>query len=293
MKGLWLLLLILILFFLPTLGHYQVGPPAPPVQSNISVSAEVPGVSPPPGGGGGGGAPAPTTKVIFEGKAYPLAFLTLLKNEKVAATFSADSESSFRKELSGVSSGNYTFGIFAEDTEGRTSVTLSFTISVLEGMTTTVKRIFISPTIELSNEIIRKGAAVNILGQAYPQSKIQIFVSSPGPTPLIKETSSSQEGKWKYSLDTSPLSLGDHITKARATTFEGEQSPFSQETIFRIVEMSRGADLNFDGKVNIVDFSILLYFWKQTEPANICADMNFDGVVNIFDFSIMMYWWSG
>ena len=55
----------------------------------------------------------------------------------------------------------------------------------------------------------------------------------------------------------------------------------------------KGADLNFDGKVNIIDFSILLYFWGQTKPANIYADINFDGIVNIIDFSIMMYQWTG
>ena len=53
-----------------------------------------------------------------------------------------------------------------------------------------------------------------------------------------------------------------------------------------------GADLNFDGKINIIDFSILLYFWKQTSPANQCADINFSGLVDVFDFSIMMYQWN-
>ena len=54
----------------------------------------------------------------------------------------------------------------------------------------------------------------------------------------------------------------------------------------------KGADLNFDNKINITDFSILLYFWNQKKSANPCADINFDGIVNIVDFSIMMYWWT-
>jgi hypothetical protein len=52
-------------------------------------------------------------------------------------------------------------------------------------------------------------------------------------------------------------------------------------------------DLNKDGKINIVDFSILMYFWNQTNPSNPCADINKDGIVNLTDFSIMLFWWTG
>lgn len=52
-------------------------------------------------------------------------------------------------------------------------------------------------------------------------------------------------------------------------------------------------DINKDGSIDIVDFSILMYFWHQTNPSNPCADINKDGVVNLIDFSIMLYWWTG
>ena len=56
---------------------------------------------------------------------------------------------------------------------------------------------------------------------------------------------------------------------------------------------SRKGDINADGKINIVDFSIMLYFWNQHNPKNPCADINQDGVVNLIDFSIMLFWWTG
>jgi len=52
-------------------------------------------------------------------------------------------------------------------------------------------------------------------------------------------------------------------------------------------------DINKDGHINIVDFSILMYFWHQTSPSNPCADLNKDGIVDLTDFSIMLYWWTG
>ena len=54
-----------------------------------------------------------------------------------------------------------------------------------------------------------------------------------------------------------------------------------------------GADFNHDKKVNSIDFSILLAFWKTAWPfKNPCVDTNNDKKVNSADFSILMYQWS-
>lgn len=55
----------------------------------------------------------------------------------------------------------------------------------------------------------------------------------------------------------------------------------------------KGADFNDDGKVNSVDFSILLAFWQKLPPFNNpCVDVNKDGQVNSVDFSILLYQWN-
>jgi|GEM_PF-1392055 len=258
----------------------------------IGITITVPGAAPPPPPPGGGGPlPIAFSEVEFEGKAYPGALVTILRNGATFGNIMAKDSGDFYLGPRPAPVGISNFSIFAEDKDDRKSVTLSFSISIIEGTTTSVKGIFISPTIDLSKEIVRKGEDLDILGYAYPKSKIQIYVES--PYPMIKTTESQSSGKWKHTLDTAPFSLGDHLTKAKTVTEIGEQSPFSQEMLFKIMEICKGADLNFDGSVDIVDFSILLYFWKQTNPSNICADINSDGIVNIFDFSIMMYWWTG
>ena len=54
----------------------------------------------------------------------------------------------------------------------------------------------------------------------------------------------------------------------------------------------KGADLNGDNKVNTIDFSILLSFWKKSPPfKNACVDINHDGKVNAQDFSILLSQW--
>jgi len=53
-----------------------------------------------------------------------------------------------------------------------------------------------------------------------------------------------------------------------------------------------GADFNHDGRVNSVDFSIMLAFWKTAWPfKNVCIDINNDKQVNSVDFSILLYQW--
>jgi len=261
------------------------------ITATVAPSGPAPPPAPP---GGGGGAPvlAPAT-VVLKGRAYPKASITILKNGRVAATFKALSSGFFEKELTGVNAGIYTFGVFAEDTEGRKSVTVSFTVGVLSDRTTTISGIFLSPTISLQPTQVERGNIVNFSGQIFPESEVKIFISSKS---VVKKTSAESDGKWNYSLNTAPLEEEEHEARAKGILEEGEQSPFSQTLSFLIVPrgglVCQGADLNFDGKINIVDFSILLYFWKQSRPANRCADINFDGMVDIIDFSIMMYQWN-
>ena len=254
--------LLAILLFLPILGNSQ---PPPPIQKGINIMITVPPGAPPPpppppppGGGGAVTPPVAYSAVAFEGRAYPKALITVLRNGSVLGNTTPDSSGDFSLSSRTVPVGISTFSIFAEDADNRKSVTLSFTISIVEGTTTTVKGIFISPTIDLSKQVVRKGETLDILGYAYPESEVQIFVNS--PYPMIKKTAPSKAGKWEYSLDTDPLALGDHTTKAKAMALDGEQSSFSDELLFKMVEICRGADLNFDWSVDIIDFSILLYF---------------------------------
>jgi len=54
-----------------------------------------------------------------------------------------------------------------------------------------------------------------------------------------------------------------------------------------------GSSFDCNGRVDSVDFSILLYFWKATPPfANPNVDINKDGKVDSIDFSIMLYNWT-
>ena len=247
----------------------------------------------PPGGGGGGGGiiQPPTTKVILQGKAYPSAQLTVLKDGQIIIGTKANISSDFNIEITSITPGTYTFSIWAMDKDGVKSITFSFTVTVRAETITTIGGIFIPPTITLSKNIVNRGETLNIYGQTAPQSDIDINIRS---EEVIKKTKANQIGVWGYTLNTAAFEQGTHMVKARSF-LEGLTSGFSHLSFFDIGKKLLGvacqqSDLNGDSQVNLVDFSILLYWWNQD---NDCADQNGNGIVDLADFSIMMYWWTG
>jgi hypothetical protein len=249
------------------------------------------------GPGGVGGSPwwqeppAKETKVILQGKAYPNASITILVDGKIINIIKADSQADFETEINNLTAGNYNFGLWAQDSEGRRSITFSFSVSVSSEMTTNVSGLFIPPTVELKKDALNRGEILDISGQTASQGEVDIYIGS-----IIKETEADSSGKWSYSFDT--LELGkenSYLIKVKAISPEGLKSNFSSILKFilgeEIVgEACLGADFNKDNEVNLIDFSILLYWWEKYNP---CVDQNQDGAVDLQDFSIMMYYWTG
>jgi len=265
------------------------------IEKGIGISVTIEEVAPPPPPAVGPAplpAPPPVAfaTAVFQGKAYPGAFITILKDGSVAATFIVDKTAYFSKTLTGLSAGIYTFGIWAEDKKGRKSVTLSYTISLIPDTITTME-LFLPPTFGLDKYEVEQGKYLGMDGQTFTLSNVNVFTFS---NTFISKTKADKEGDWAYQFDTTPLALGIHTSKAQSQTDEGEQSPFSETKVFKVVERGRivcaGGDLNQDGKVNIIDFSIMLYWWNRSNP---CADQNGDGIVNLIDFSILLYYWTG
>jgi len=248
---------------------------------------------PPPSGGGGGGAPSPTitTKVVLQGKASPGAYLTVLKDGQVLLDKQADNQADFKVEITNITPGIYTFSIWAKDKNDIKSLTFSFTMNVISGAITTVSGIFLPPTINLNKDNVKKGETLNISGQTAPQSQIEIHINS---DEIIEEVIADTTGAWLYNLNTGRLEEGTHSVRAKATTPDGLLSTFSQTLLFgidRVLGIIKEVDVNRDNRVNLIDFSILLYNWGV--PKNPTADLNNDGQVDLIDFSILLYWWTG
>ena len=234
------------------------------------------------------------TTVDFFGLTSPFALVRLTKFGRVVATKQADSAGDFYIRLSAIPAGSYDFGLYSEDRFGRLTLTSNITISLVARTVTTIENIFLTPTISINRSDVLSGQNLMVFGETYPNSLVSVFV---GETLYDEVVYSNSQGFWQMEIDTKNLDVGPQSVKVKALSPSAQESNFSESLYFEVVSspargFCSGPDLNIDGWVDVFDFSILLSFWNQKNPSNICADINRDGIVDIVDFSIMLYWWS-
>lgn len=262
----------------------------------------------PPGesGDGFGGGPLDfggpylnNSRVTLEGRAYPGSSVSILRDGTLEKKLTASSEGRFSTVVENLPRGTYTFGIFAEDSQGRRSSTYSTTISINANTSNTISRIFVPPTIAAAKTTLDPGEVLAISGEAIPGSAVEVFLGKQARVAASNvrtaSTTALGSGAWSVSFDTAGLALETYEVKARSTVEGEDPGDFSAIVYVGIggnpqPDYGLRADLNKDGKVNIVDFSILLFNWGT---ADTIADINLDGGVGLTDFSIMLYYWTG
>lgn len=267
----------------------------------FSISATVVSLSEGESGGGGSGYIMPTS-ITFSGRAYPLSKVYLLKDGQLILTSVAGSDSKFLIRLnSGLNTGNYLFSLYSEDSFMRRSALFNLSLYLTKGTTTTVSGIFISPTIAVDKSVVKQGNNLVIFGKSAPYADIILSIYSLySQREVFKNTRSDENGIYLYNLDTSFMNYGQYQTKSKAY-INGENSSFGPTVAFNVgfsnvfikdTKCSLIADLNNDCKVNLIDFSIMAYWYKKKSPP-VKIDLNKDKKVNIVDFSIMAYYWTG
>lgn len=254
------------------------------------------------GSGGGGGSfdpgesePVPDTYVSVEGKAYPNSNVNILKDGNVIGVVSSDSQANFSFSINGVEPGVATFGFWAEDRIGLRSISYTVTFEVSEGASTMVSGVFIPPTIDMEETVIDPGDTVRIFGTSVPDVEVETHIHSEAK--LVRGATSDESGAWEIELDTSPLEIGQHTARSLFQLSQGGnalESSYSRAITFFLgveaTDTDLSADLNNDGRVNLADFSILLFHWGTSNPI---ADINNNGSVGLADFSIMLFQWTG
>ncbi len=259
--------------------------------------------SPPPGGGGGGGGggylpPSPYGTIIISGFAYPKSEITLMSDGEIKATTKAGDDAKFEFTFSNLNPGNYLFALYSEDKDGRRSSLYTFPVKLEAGQTIRAGNILLSPSIDVDKLEVKRGDFVSIFGFTQPKSDVLINVGS--DEELFFKTSSTDEGFYLYQLQTDMLDPGDHSAKSKSILQNQMVSNYSRavtfkvgnKSVFKISQKCPPVDLNNDCRVNLIDFSILAYWYKRPKPPQ-NLDFNKDGRVDLIDFSILAYWWTG
>jgi hypothetical protein len=261
------------------------------------------------GGGGGsysGGTVLSTSvsSIFIEGYAYPSSKVFILKDGQQASSTISDAYGRFKVTLTDITAGNYRFGVYALDQTGVKSSVFTFPAFITLGALTKVSGIFIAPTIVLDKNTVSLGESLTVSGQSMPESTVTIsFYADVG---FFRQIKTDATGRYSYTVNTSTFASKEYLVKAKAT-FGQESSSFSQAVTFSVgakgvpvppvsVKVLKG-DVNNDGRVNLIDFSIAAYWYKKPLSKQFKAveqeRLNGDEKIDLKDFSIMAYYWTG
>jgi hypothetical protein len=238
-------------------------------------------------------------QVIINGYAFPGSSVVVLVDGVKAETVNATNDGHFSATLNQIARGVYNFGVYAVDKKGTKSSTFTTTFTVTGGRGSTLSNVNIMPTILVTPDPVDPGSTVNFSGYSVPNATITVEnVNDQSSVTLKSFTSTSDSnGAWSLDVDTTGFDTGTWKVRARAVQDSGVSTAFSDYTYYGVgqqAEQPQTSDLNQDGFVNLIDFSILLYWWNTDGGnSNPPADINQDGTVSLTDFSIMIYNWTG
>ena len=252
------------------------------------------------GGGSGGGGGSDTelgdTVISVVGLAYPGRTINIILDTETVGNVRVGSNGRF-EFTTPASPGTASLGFWANDNQNTRSITFNTTFDVTQGAVTNISGIILPPTIRVQNQNVNPGDVVVVSGQAVPNAKIELHINN---SERVEIATSSSDGTWSYSLNTASLKVAEHTLRARSVSGTPPlttQSSFSSALqLFVGVDgkITRPSDLNRDGKINLIDFSILIFWWGGNGGnSNPSADINGNGKVGIEDFSILLFNWTG
>ncbi|MCA9362030.1 hypothetical protein KC906_01525 [Candidatus Kaiserbacteria bacterium] len=248
------------------------------------------------GGSGGSNVELGDTIINVIGRAYPSRTINFLLDTVSVGTVRSDNNGDF-EFATDASPGTATLGIWATDSNGTRSITLNNTFDVTQGAITNLNGIILPPTIRVQNQNVNPGQVVTVSGEAVPDATVELHVDA---SVVVEETTADGDGRWSIAFDTSRVSIAEHILRARSIT---GTPPLTTESSFSTSlqlfvgvdgQATTPSDLNRDGSVNLIDFSILIFWWGtnggESDPP---ADINQNGNVGLEDFSILLFNWTG
>ncbi|MEZ4104355.1 MAG: hypothetical protein R3B60_03650 [Candidatus Paceibacterota bacterium] len=205
-------------------------------------------------------------RVIISGKAYPNSTIVALVDGTEVATKKGNADGIFSVTLDEIARGVYTFGVYVLDKNDTKSSTFNTSFTVSGARTTSLSNIVVTPTIRVDPDPVQSGQTFEISGYALASSEVTIENMKDKSAPSLKtiNVTADSNGAWKTTLDATDFNTGTYKVRAKAEQSDGSKAGFSDYLFYGIgqkADKPTTADLNSDGKVNLTDFSILLFNW--------------------------------
>jgi len=269
------------------------------------------------GGGGGGGGPSSGSQggggfeasdapfrsgdgqVTISGFTAPRSQVFIGVDGKAAKTGTAGSNGEYSITLDLIARGVYTFGVYSVDSAKTKTSTFSTSFTVTGARASALSNITLPPSITATPNPVTPGQPITISGFSLPNATITVENEKEGSTASRKQftAQANAAGAWTVAVESTGLANGTYKARAKAQVLGGQTTSFSTYVTYGVGQAGTtplNADLSRDGKVNLTDFSILLFWWSSNGgDSNPSADINSDGRVNLTDFSILLFNWTG
>ncbi len=238
-------------------------------------------------------------RVVITGYAFPRSTVSVLVDGELAVSSRAGADGSYSITLDAIARGVYTFGVYAVDVNSTRSSTFSTSFTVTGARTSALSNINLAPTIKVSPDPVTPGDTLTLSGFTQPNAVVTLENERDGSAASRQTITANADasGAWSTTISTGNFSVGTYKARAKSAVAGGVVTNFSSYVLYGVGQAAVrpiNADLNRDGKVNLVDFSILLFWWGtdggSSDPS---ADINGDAKVNLVDFSILLFNWTG
>jgi hypothetical protein len=246
------------------------------------------------GGGGGGSGVHPTGgsigRVILEGYAHPGGIVSVLRDGVLVQEINVGSDGRFSAILNETPLGTHVLTFYGVDATGTRSGLLSFQVLLTSLSRTTALQLFIPPTLS-----VEEGSAgqLEVSGSTVPGASVGVIITNGDTTISLLTGVADENGNYLLSVSRSLLQSSSIAFRALAAV-NTVRSPFGLAVRVPIssVKIALRGDFNNDGRVNLIDFSMLAYWHERANPPA-AIDLNGDGKVSLVDFSILTYYWTG
>lgn len=250
---------------------------------------------PPPGGGGGGGGDDFSTGVRFTGRAYPFSRVVLLKEGDEVQSVTANFAGYFNIGLEENTARSIVYTLYAIDVLGNKSLLINYPVVVKIDSVAYLSGVLFVPTINTDKSVVKYGDFLTVSGYAIQNKELEIIVEDGGRSGFT--TVAGNDGYYELSIPMGQLQRGEYKVYVKYQDDPrfsklirfviGDVNVFNKEQIAELP-----GDCNFDKNINLVDFSILAFWYGKDNPPE-CVDTNKDRIINLVDFSILAFYWTG
>jgi hypothetical protein len=232
------------------------------------------------------------TNVIVSGQAAPGAVVSVMRDAQPYGMAMAKADGTFQITIAGFIAGTYLLQVRAELGTIHHVMTDTFVVQVNKDSTTKVSDVLVPP-------IVRGGTVMagglELRGMAVPNTVVNVLRQGS----LIGTGQVSSVGEFIITTDT-PVARGERLELVMivtnrppvrtffTSTFIGE----SDTAIEKPLSCLNSVDISGECRVDLKDFAIAVYTYLF-KPVSARIDFNKDGQIDLVDFSIMAFYWTG